>query len=214
MEQVMYLYISKRKGEGIDCNTTTLNWILPLSVLLPIYLCLCSMSLEFPSSSSFLGAATSRRRRVSAHANKEEERWGFGGDDLQTCMGKEKRHEVDNVNVMVCSPFGQRWTMATKELAGVGEESSELGKMTELMSDSLDQAHHDVVLEEGNSMVASICTRSARFHQNSSLESSLEFSRCKVRRWFVGAGIIETGWGWQCWKQDTKKIIGNYLLPR
>jgi hypothetical protein len=72
--------------------------------------------------------------------------------------------------------------MATKELAGVGEESSELGKMTELMSDSLDQAHHDVVLEEGNSMVASICTRSARFHQKSSLESSLEFSRCKVRR--------------------------------
>jgi hypothetical protein len=63
----------------------------------------------------------------------------------------------------------------TEELAEVAEESPELGKMTESMSDSRDRPHHDVELDEGNSRVLSICTGSAQFHR----KSSPEFSICK-----------------------------------
>jgi hypothetical protein len=28
----------------------------------------------------------------------------------------------------------------------------------------------------------------------------------------VGARVIETGWGWRCWKEDAKEITDNYLL--
>jgi hypothetical protein len=63
--------------------------------------------------------------------------------------------------------------MATEELAGVGEESPELGKMTESTSDSRDRPHHGIELDKGNSKVVSICTESARF-------------RRKARRKFAG----------------------------
>jgi hypothetical protein len=55
--------------------------------------------------------------------------------------------------------------MATDELAEVGEESPELGKMTELTSDSRDRPHHGVELDEENSKVVSICTGRARFRR-------------------------------------------------
>jgi hypothetical protein len=38
--------------------------------------------------------------------------------------------------------------MATEELAGVGEESPELGKMTESTSDSRDRPHHGLELDD------------------------------------------------------------------
>jgi hypothetical protein len=102
--------------------------------------------------------------------------------------------------------------MATEELAGVAEESPELGKTTQSTPDSRDRAHHGVELDEGNSIVVSICTGSARFHRKSSPEVHRNFSRCKVRRGFVGARVIETERGWWRWKEDAKEIIGNYLL--
>jgi hypothetical protein len=61
--------------------------------------------------------------------------------------------------------------MATEGLAGVGEESPalgkdspDLGKMTEATSESRNPPHHGIELDEINSMVVSICTRSPRFH--------------------------------------------------
>jgi hypothetical protein len=69
--------------------------------------------------------------------------------------------------------------MATEGLAGVREELAGVGE-----DDGGDvgfrvTAHHVVELDEGNSMVVSLRTGSARFHQKSSSESSPEFSRCK-----------------------------------
>jgi hypothetical protein len=69
--------------------------------------------------------------------------------------------------------------MAMEELAGVAEESPDLGKTTQSTTDSRDRAHHGVELDEGNSRVASICTGSSRFRRKSLPVSSPEFSRCK-----------------------------------
>jgi hypothetical protein len=77
----------------------------------------------------------------------------------------------------------------------LGKNSPELGKMTEAMSDSRDWAHHSVELDEGNSRVVSICTGSARFRRKSSPEVRRNLVDAKVRRGFVGARVIETGWG-------------------
>jgi hypothetical protein len=41
---------------------------------------------------------------VMVTTNREEESWGFDGDDFQTCTGTAKRNEIDEVNAMVCSP--------------------------------------------------------------------------------------------------------------
>jgi hypothetical protein len=71
--------------------------------------------------------------------------------------------------------------MATEELAGVGEESPELGKMTESTSDSRDRPHHGVELDEGNSKVVSVCTGSARFRRKSSPEVRRNLVDAKVR---------------------------------
>jgi hypothetical protein len=71
--------------------------------------------------------------------------------------------------------FGQRLTTATEELAGVAEESPELGKMTESTSESSDPPHQGVELDERNSLVVSVRTGSPRFRW----KSSPEFSRCE-----------------------------------
>jgi hypothetical protein len=34
----------------------------------------------------------------------------------------------------------------------------------------------------------------------------------KVRRWFMGARVIEMERGWWRWKEDAKEIIWSYLL--
>jgi hypothetical protein len=102
-------------------------------------------------------------------------RWGLP----QNCRlnGKTERKQRDERGGVLT--FGQRSTMATEGLVGVGEESPESGKTTEPTSDSRDRVHHGVELDDGNSRVVPICTDSARFHRKSSLESSPEFSRCK-----------------------------------
>jgi hypothetical protein len=83
--------------------------------------------------------------------------------------------------------------MATEELVGVGEESPELWKMTESMSDSRDRPHHGVELDEGNSKVVPVCTGSARFRRKSSPEVRRNLVDAKIRRGFVGARVVETG---------------------
>jgi hypothetical protein len=80
----------------------------------------------------------------------------------------------------------------TEELAGVAEESPELGKTTQSTPDSRDRAHHGIELNEGNSMVVSICTGSARFLRESLPEVRRNLVDAKVRRGFVGARVIET----------------------
>jgi hypothetical protein len=109
--------------------------------------------------------------------------------------------------------------MVTGGLAGVGEESSalgknspELGKTTESTSDSRDRPHHGVELDEGNPRVMSICTESARFHRKSSPEVRRNLVDAKVRRGFVGARVIEMERGWRHWIEDAEEIIGSYLL--
>jgi hypothetical protein len=80
---------------------------------------------------------------------------------------------------MVCSPSAseERWRRkGSPELERSRRRySPELGKMTESTSDSHDRPHHGIELDEGNSMVVSICTGSARFRW----KSAPEFSRCK-----------------------------------
>jgi hypothetical protein len=83
--------------------------------------------------------------------------------------------------------------MATEELAGVGEESPELWKMTESTSDSRDRPHHGVELDEGNSKVVSVCTGRARFRRKSSPEVRRNLVDAKIRRGFAGARVVETG---------------------
>jgi hypothetical protein len=80
-----------------------------------------------------------------------------------------------------------------EELVGVAEESPELGKMTQPTSELSNPPHHDVELDEGNSRVVSICTRSARFRWKSSPEVRRNLVDAKVRRGFPGARVIETG---------------------
>jgi hypothetical protein len=82
--------------------------------------------------------------------------------------------------------------MATEGLAGVGEESQELGKMTQSTSESRNPPHHDVDLDEGSSRVVSICTGSARFRRKSSPEDRRNLVDAKVRREFLGARVIKT----------------------
>jgi hypothetical protein len=100
----------------------------------------------------------------------------------------------------------------TEELAGVAEESPELGKMTESTSDSRNPPHHDIELDEGNSIVVSIFTGSVRFRRKSSTEVRRNLVDAKVLRGSVGARVIETERGWRRWKEDVKEIAGNYLL--
>jgi hypothetical protein len=83
--------------------------------------------------------------------------------------------------------------MATEELAGVGEESPELGKTTESTSEPSNPPHQGVELDEGNSLVVSVCTGSARFRRKISPEVRRNLVDAKVRRGFVGARVIETG---------------------
>jgi hypothetical protein len=78
--------------------------------------------------------------------------------------------------------------MVTEGLAGVGEESPESGKTTESTSDSCDQPHHGVELDEGNSKVVSVCTGSARFRRKSSPEVRRNLVDAKV-----GEGLWELG---------------------
>jgi hypothetical protein len=115
-------------------------------------------------------------------------RWGWP----RNCglNGKTERKRRDERDVVLT--FDQRWTTATEKLAGVAEESPELGKMTESTSDSRNPPHHGVELDEGNSRVVSICTGSARFRQKSSPEVHRNLVDAKVRRGFVGARVIET----------------------
>jgi hypothetical protein len=122
-------------------------------------------------------------------------------------MERDRRGERDGVLT-----FGQRSRMATKGLAGIGEESPESGKTTELTSDSRDRPYHDVELDEGNSKVVSVCTGSASFRRKSSPEVQRNLVDAKVRRGFVGARVIETERDWRRWKEDAEEIIGNYLL--
>jgi hypothetical protein len=104
--------------------------------------------------------------------------------------------------------------MVTEELAGVGEESPELGKTTESTSDSHDRAHHGVELDEGNSRVVSICTGSAQFCRKSSPEVRRNLVDAKVRQRFVGARVIEKERCRRRWKDDAKEVAGNYLLAQ
>jgi hypothetical protein len=84
--------------------------------------------------------------------------------------------------------------------------------MTQPTSESSNPPHHGVELDEGNPMVVSICTGSARFRWKSSLEVRRSLVDAKVRRWFMGARVIETERGWRRWKEDAKENIGSYLL--
>jgi hypothetical protein len=97
--------------------------------------------------------------------------------------GKTERKPRDERDGVLT--FGQRWTTVTEELAGVGEETLESGKMTESTLDSCDRPHHCVELDEGNSRVVSICTGSARFRRKNSPEVRRNLVDAKVRREFV-----------------------------
>jgi hypothetical protein len=58
--------------------------------------------------------------------------------------------------------------MAKEELAGVGEESPELGKTTESTLESSNPPHQGVELDKRNSLVVSVRTGSPRFRRKSS----------------------------------------------
>jgi hypothetical protein len=137
-------------------------------------------------------------------------RWGWP----RNCRlnGKTERKWWDERDGVVT--FGQRWTMATKELAGVAEQSPELGKMTESTSDSRDRPHHGVELDEGNSMVVSHCTGSARSRRKSSPEVRRNLVNAKFRRGFVGARVIETGWGWRVGKRTPRRSSATIYWSR
>jgi hypothetical protein len=124
--------------------------------------------------------------------------------------GKTERDRWGEPNGVLT--FGQRSTMATEGLAGVGEESPESGKTTESTLDSRDWPYHGIELDEGNSKVVSFCTGSAWFRQKSSPEVRRNLVDAKVRRGFVAARVIETERGWRRWKEDAEEIIGSYLL--
>jgi hypothetical protein len=64
---------------------------------------------------------------------------------------------IDEANVMVCSPSArdQQWRR---------KGSAELGKNSPT-SESSNLAHHDVKLDEINSMMVSVCTGSSRFRR-------------------------------------------------
>jgi hypothetical protein len=154
------------------------------------------------------------RRRASAwtvHAEKEKAK-GIRWERPRNCRlnGKTKRNRRDERDSVLT--FSQRWTTTTEELSGVAEESPELGKMTQPTSESSNPPHCGVELDEGNSRVVSICTGSARFHRKSSPEVCRNLVDAKVRRWFMGARVIETERGWRRWKEDAKEIIRSYLL--
>jgi hypothetical protein len=84
--------------------------------------------------------------------------------------------------------------------------------MTQPTSESSNPPHHDVELNDGNSRVVSICNGSARFRRKSSPKVRRNLVDAKVRRWFMGARVIETERGWRRWKEDANEIIGSYLL--
>jgi hypothetical protein len=84
--------------------------------------------------------------------------------------------------------------------------------MTQPTSKSSNPPHHNIELDEGNSMVVFICTGSARFRRKSSPEVRRNLVDAKVWRGFGGARVIETERGWRCWKEDAEEIIGSYLL--
>jgi hypothetical protein len=91
--------------------------------------------------------------------------------------GKTERKRRDEHNDVLT--FGQRWTTMTEELAGVAEESPELGKMTESTSESRDWPHHGIELDKGNSRVVSYLHRKCTVSLEKLTGSSPEFNICK-----------------------------------
>jgi hypothetical protein len=129
-------------------------------------------------------------------------RWGWP----RNCRlnGKTERNRRDERDGVLT--FGQRWTTATEELAGVAE-SPELGKMTESTSDSRDRPSRRRARRwklQGGVPLHRKCSVSPEVRRN--------LVDAKVRWGFVGSRVIETGWGWRRWKEDAKEIAGNYLL--
>jgi hypothetical protein len=111
------------------------------------------------------GAECSWRLIRTVHNEKEREK-GIRWQRPQNCRlhGKtERKHQDERDGVLT---FGQRSTMATEALAGVGEGSADSGKTTKSTLDSRDRPQHNVELNGGNSMVVSVCTRSERFRRN------------------------------------------------
>jgi hypothetical protein len=81
------------------------------------------------------------RQRRTGHGVCEQrggERWGFDGDDIQTCTGMAKRKGNDETNAMVCSPLAKDEQRRRKSSPELERSSPELGKMTEATSDSRD----------------------------------------------------------------------------
>jgi hypothetical protein len=69
---------------------------------------------------------------------RAEERWGFDGDDIQTCTGTAKRKGNNETNAMVCSPSAKDERRRRKSSPELERSSPESGKMTEATSDSRD----------------------------------------------------------------------------
>jgi hypothetical protein len=109
-------------------------------------------------------AGSSYRARPGdcAPEQRDEERWGLNGDDLQTCTGTAKPNDIDEANATVCSPSAREEWWRRKGWP-------KLGKTTESMSDSRERPHHGVEFDKGNSRMVSVCTGSAQFRRESSL---------------------------------------------
>jgi hypothetical protein len=156
-------------------------------------------------AAGFRGGSGTGGLRFKQYRHTKRRQKGLDGNDHETVDWTAKRKGNDETNAMVCSPSAkdERWRR---------KSSLELERTMESTSDSRDRPHHGVELGEGNSKVVSICTGSARFRRKSSPEVRRNLVDAKVRRGFVGARVIETGWGWRRWKEDAKEIAGNYLL--
>jgi hypothetical protein len=86
--------------------------------------------------------------------------------------------------------------MATEELAGVAEESPELGKTTQSTSDSRDRAHHSIELAREPPGWCPFAPEVHGFAGKARRKFAGILVDAKVRREFVGARVIETERGW------------------
>jgi hypothetical protein len=87
-----------------------------------------------PAAGAVRRQGTTSSSRTTGHGlceQRGEERWGFDGDDIQTCTGTAKRKGNNETNAMVCSPSAKNERRRRKS-------SPELGKMTEATPDSRD----------------------------------------------------------------------------
>jgi hypothetical protein len=154
---------------------------------------------------------TSGRRRRSAKLGTEhtkgreiEIRWGRP-PNMQGNGKTERKRRDERDGVLT---FGQRWTTATEELAGVGEELAGVREddggdvgfawlSTSRCRVQRGKLHGGVHLHRK-------CTVSPEVRRN--------LVDAKVRRGFVRARLIQTERGWRRWKEDAKEIADNYLF--